>query len=264
MGRIGKIFENLRSQNQKALIPFLMAGDPSAEITIDLIHHMINAGADLIELGIPFSDPIADGKVIQASSQRALKNGFNIERIFDLLKRLDFKPPPLILMSYYNPIFQFGLRRFAEKCKDHGVDGVIISDLPPEEAGPWIRETKRVKIDTVFLASPTTPIFRIRYISSVTTGFLYYVQFTGVTGIRETLASHIEERIKQIRLVSEKPIVVGFGISNLEQAQIISRSADGIIIGSAIIKVIEENLNRPELTKTVGDFILNISKAIKQ
>lgn len=263
MSRIKKVFDKLRDQNKKALIPFLIAGDPSLEITIDLIHRMVEAGADLVELGIPFSDPIADGKTIQTSSQRALQNGFNAEKIFDLLQRLNPKGTPIILMSYYNPIFRFGLKRFAEKCKQCGVDGVIISDLPPEEAQPWIKEARRLSIDTIFLASPTTPVSRIGYISNLTRGFLYYIQFTGVTGMRENLSSHIEDRIRRIKSMTKKPVAVGFGISNPEQARAVSRFSDGIIVGSAIIKIIEENLYQPNLIKKVGDFVSSISSVLK-
>lgn len=263
MSRIKKVFDKLRDQNKKALIPFLMAGDPSLEITIDLIHRMVEAGADLVELGIPFSDPIADGKTIQTSSQRALQNGFNAEKIFDLLQRLNPKGTPIILMSYYNPIFRFGLKRFAEKCKQCGVDGVIISDLPPEEAQPWIKEARRLSIDTIFLASPTTPVSRIGYISNLTRGFLYYIQFTGVTGMRENLSSHIEDRIRRIKSMTKKPVAVGFGISNPEQARAVSRFSDGIIVGSAIIKIIEENLYQPNLIKKVGYFVSSISSVLK-
>lgn len=264
MSRIEKIFEKLRTQNKKALIPFLMAGDPSPEITIDLIHQVFEAGADLIELGIPFSDPIADGKTIQASSQRALQNGFCAKKIFDLLKRLNGKGPPIILMSYYNPIFRFGLRRFVEQCEQCGVDGVIISDLPPEEANPWIKEARRSRIDTIFLVAPTTSVPRIRYISSVTRGFLYYIQFTGVTGMRENLSNHIEENIKRIRSVTEKPVIVGFGISNPEQARSISRFSEGIVVGSAIINIIEENIYHSNLIKKVVDFVFSLSCVLKE
>lgn len=264
MGRIKGTFERLKMKGQKALIPFLMAGDPDLDASIKLIEKVFESGADMIELGIPFSDPIADGKVIQTSSQRALKNGVNIEKTFELLKRLDYKIIPIILMSYYNPIFRFGLRRFAEGCKDSGIDGIIISDLPPEEATPWIKEARRFNIDTIFLISPTTPIPRIKYISELTTGFLYYVQFSGVTGVRENLADHIEEKIKKIKLITGKPVVVGFGISNPEQARHISSFSDGVILGSAIIKIIEENISDLELIQKVGNFVSSLSNVLKK
>jgi len=264
MSRIDNTFKELKKKNQKALIPFLMAGDPDLYTTEELILKIFENGADMIELGIPYSDPIADGKTIQASSKRALEKKIHIDHVFELLKGLNGKIPPIIIMTYYNPVLRYGLRRFTEEAKKSGIDGVIISDLPPEEANSWIKEAKVSGVDTIFLASPTTPFKRIRYISRLTSGFLYYVQFTGVTGMRGYISEDIEQRLKKIKSEIKKPVVVGFGISNPEQAKTISSFSDCVVIGSAIIKIIEESISREEVIKNINNFIFQFSRVLKE
>jgi len=263
MSRIDNTFKELKKKNQKALIPFLMAGDPDLYTTEELILRIFEKGADMIEIGIPYSDPIADGRTIQASSKRALEKQIHIDHVFELLKGLNGKIPPIIVMTYYNPVLRYGLRRFAEEAKKSGIDGVIISDLPPEEANSWIKEARGSDMDTIFLASPTTPFKRIRYISRLTSGFLYYVQFVGVTGMRGYISEEIEQRLKKIKSEIKKPVVVGFGISNPEQAKTISSFSDVVVVGSAIVRVVEENLKDPELVKRVGDYVKAFSMALK-
>jgi tryptophan synthase alpha chain len=263
MSRIDQTFRRLRDQGRKALIPFVVAGDPDLETTQALVCEMAGMGTDIIELGVPFSDPLADGPTIQNGSQRALQNGTSLKKIFLLAKRLKGITPPLVLMTYFNPVFRYGLRAFAKECRKNGIEGVIIPDLPPEEAGPWIREAREVDLDTIFLIAPTSPLERIKKISRLCRGFIYYVSVTGVTGMRKGLPEGLEGSIQRIREESEKPIVFGFGISGPKQVREISRYADGVIVGSAIVKIIEENLGRSDLITKVGNFISSLTHALK-
>ena len=262
MNRIERIFKGLKNK-RAALIPFVVAGDPDLKTTEALVLKMAEAGADIIELGVPFSDPLADGPTIQAASQRALQNGVNLKDIFSLAERLKGINTPLVLMTYFNPVFHYGLKEFAEGCGRSGIDGVIIPDLPPEEAGPWMGEARRMGLDTIFLVAPTSPPDRIKLVSRCSQGFIYYVSVTGVTGPRENLPDELEQAVKGIKEQSKKRVAVGFGISTPEQAKRISLFADGIIVGSAIVKMIEENLKNPELIDRVKDFVSSFAKALK-
>jgi tryptophan synthase alpha chain len=262
MSRIEWVFKKLKNK-RAAFIPFVVAGDPDLKTTEALVLKMAERGADMIELGIPFSDPLADGPTIQAASQRALKNGVNLKEIFRTAERLKGISAPLVLMTYFNPVFQYGLKNFAEDCHCHGVNGVIIPDLPPEEAGPWIKEAKPLKLDTIFLLAPTSSTERIKLASRMSTGFLYYVSITGVTGTRGKLPDELEQPIGQIKKYSQKPVAVGFGISTPEQVRETSRIADGVIVGSAIVKMIEENLKHPDLVTRVGSFVASLAEALK-
>lgn len=263
MSRISRSFDRLKKSGQTALIPFIMAGDPDLETTEAFVFKMAGSGADIIELGVPFSDPLADGPTIQSASQRALRNGISLREIFHLTERLKKLGTPLVLMTYFNPIFRYGLREFAEGCQRSGVDGVIIPDLPPEEAGPWIREAWTRDLDTIFLIAPTITTRRIRLVNRYSRGFIYYVSIMGVTGAREKLPQELESSVRGIREQSKKRVAVGFGISTPEQAKNISRFDDGIIVGSAIIKIIEENLENQNLADKVGDFVSSLAKALK-
>lgn len=262
MSRIDRTFVELKKRDHTALIPFIMAGDPDLETTGALALKMAERGADIIELGVPFSDPLADGPIIQAASQRALKNGVNLEGIFDLTERLKGISTPLVLMTYFNPIFRYGLKDFAKGCKEARIDGVIIPDLPPEEAKPWIKEARTHELDTIFLVAPTSPAERIRKVCSYSRGFIYYVSVTGVTGTREKLPDELEFTVKQIKVHSKIPVAVGFGISTPEQAKEVSLFADGVIVGSAIVKIIEKNLDNTELLTKVGDFIFSFANVL--
>jgi len=263
MSRIDQTFKRLQGKGQTALIPFIVAGDPDLEATEALVLKLAESGADLIELGVPFSDPIADGTTIQAASQRALKKGVSIEGILSLARRLKGITPPLVLMTYFNPVFRYGLKHFAAGCKECGVDGVIVPDLPPEEAGPWIKEARELELDTIFLVAPTCPPERIRTVNKYSRGFIYYVSITGVTGIRGKLPDNLEQAINGIKEYTRKPVAVGFGISGPEQAKMISHYADGVIVGSAIVKIIEKNLNCSNLIDRVGNFISSLADALK-
>ncbi len=263
MNRINLVFKRLREKKQPALIPFIVAGDPDLETTEALVLKMAENGADLIELGIPFSDPLADGPTIQAGSRRALQNGFDLKDLFRLTERVKGIDVPLVLMTYFNPVFRYGLKDFAERCHGNGVDGVIIPDLPPEESGPWVREARAFGLETIFLLAPTSPPERIRLISRWSRGFIYYVSVTGVTGTRERLPEELEPTIRRIKEETKMPVAVGFGISTPEQARLVSRFADGVIVGSAIVKIIEQNLKNPDMINRVGDFVSSLAKALK-
>ncbi|HUL31850.1 MAG TPA: tryptophan synthase subunit alpha [Thermodesulfobacteriota bacterium] len=263
MNKTELVFKKVRHK-RAALIPFVVAGDPDLKTTEALVANMAVCGADIVELGVPFSDPLADGPTIQTASQRALRNGVNLEGILRMAERLKGISTPLVLMTYFNPVFQYGLDSFAADCDSHGIDGVIIPDLPPEEAGPWVKEAKRFRLGTVFLIAPTSPPDRVRLASRYSSGFLYYVSITGVTGTRGTLPQDLEQSIGQIRKENDKPLAVGFGISTPEQAREVSRFADGVIVGSAIVKRIEENLKKPEMMTRVGDFVGSLADALRR
>ena len=263
MSRISRTFDQLEKRSQAALIPFIMAGDPDIKTTEALVLRMAEGGADMIELGVPFSDPIADGPTIQAASERALQNGVSLKEMLHLAQRLRGINTPLVLMTYFNPVLRYGLRDFAESCGRSGVDGVIIPDLPPDEAGPWIDEARKISLDTIFLIAPTSPPDRIRLVSRYSRGFIYYVSVTGVTGARENLPDDLEPAVKRIKEQSEKPVAVGFGISTAEQAKGIGLFADGVIVGSAIVKMIEENVRDPDLPLRVKDLVSSFAEALK-
>ena len=263
MSRVTRTFNRLKEKGQSALIPFIMAGDPDIKTTGALVSKMAEAGADIIELGVPFSDPIADGPTIQAASHRALQNGVDLKEVLQMAERLSGIDTPLVLMTYFNPVLKYGLRNFAESCGRSGVDGVIIPDLPPEEAGQWLSAAREMSLDTIFLTAPTSPSDRIRLVSRYSQGFIYYVSVTGVTGARENLPEDLEPAVRRIKEQSKSPVAVGFGISTPEQAKRIGLFADGVIIGSVIVKMIEENLRHPELPLKVKDFVSSFAKTLK-
>jgi len=262
MSRIDRTFQELKRKARAALIPFVVAGDPDLDVTEALVLKMTECGADLIEIGLPFSDPLADGPTIQAASHRALQGGVNLGEVFRWAARVKGMSPPLILMTYFNPVFRYGLRRFAEECREASIDGVVIPDLPPEEAGPWIKEARAFKLDTIFLIAPNSPEDRIRRISGSGQGFIYYVSVLGVTGVREKLSDQLESKVRQIREESKKPVAIGFGISTPAQVKEVSRFADGVVVGSAIVKIIEENLQKPDLISRVGDFVSSLAEKL--
>jgi tryptophan synthase alpha chain len=263
MNRIEQTFKRLKKKEQAALIPFIVAGDPDLKTTEALIAKMSESGADIIELGVPYSDPLADGPTIQAASQRALQKGVNLEDIFGLAKKLKEIAPPLVLLTYFNPIFRYGLKAFAENCQRSGIEGVIIPDLPPEEARPWVEEAGRVGVDTIFLAAPTSPPERISLVSKFSRGFIYYVSVTGVTGARGKLPEELKSAVRRIKEESKKPVAVGFGISTPDQAKEVSRFADGVIVGSAVVKIVEEEGKKDGLVQRVGGFIACLAAAIR-
>jgi tryptophan synthase alpha chain len=265
MSRIRQTFEDLNKTGKKALIPFITAGYPDIATTEKCIFQLERSGADLIELGVPFSDPMADGPVIQAASEHALRKGTTLKMILELVKRVRRKTElPILLMGYYNPFFTFGLVRFADEAKKAGVDGVLVVDLPPEEAGPLKAETERTGLDLIFLLAPTSDDGRIQLVAKNASGFIYYVSLTGVTGVRSQLDKDIRKQVMHIKQKSNLPVAIGFGISTPEQAKRVAHWADAVVVGSAIIKIIENSTSPEAIIKNVGQFVLSLKKAIIQ
>lgn len=263
MSRIQVVFERLKRQGKKALIPYIMAGDPDLFITQALVMELEQNGADIVELGVPFSDPLADGPVIQKASERALRHKTSLRMVMDLVHTLRHSTQiPLVLMSYYNPIHKYGVERFAQDAGSCGVDGVIIPDLPPDEAGSWMKAAQTLGLDTIFLLAPTSTRERIRLVSRASRGFIYYVSLTGITGATLRSVEEIKSKIREIRRESDKPIAVGFGISTPDQAAQVAQWGDGVIVGSALVKLVEAHLQDPALVKTVGRFVRDLRQAI--
>jgi tryptophan synthase alpha chain len=261
MNRIGQTFMKLRERKEKALIAYVTAGDPSLDATRDIIGGLAEAGVDILEIGVPFSDPTADGPVIQAASQRALKSGTNLSGILSMIESIRRDSDlPIVLFGYYNPILQYGPERFAEHARAAGVDGILVVDLPPEEYEELRTYTDRAGIDFISLIAPTTPPDRMGQIADEAAGFLYYVSITGVTGTDKPRASDITADMKRVRAVTALPVVVGFGISTPQQAKEIAPYADGIVVGSAFVSLIERHGERDDLVSIVS----RLGKEIKQ
>jgi tryptophan synthase alpha chain len=262
MSRIKNTFNRLKKKNETALIPYVMAGDPDLATTKTLILEMEKAGCDIIELGAPFSDPLADGPTIQKAAIRSLKNHTSIADVLGLVADVSKESRvPLILMTYYNLIFHYGEEKFVKDAVAAGLDGLILPDLPPEEAGTLVPLAKKAGLDTIFLLAPTSTDERIKLVCKVSQGFVYYVSLTGVTGARAGVQSSIAGSLKKIKQSTDKPVAVGFGISSPDQAaQVAQWGADGVIVGSALVKVIEENTGSPELVSKAAAFV----KALKQ
>ena len=239
MNRIEKKFSELKRAKKKALVVFITAGDPSLAMNEALIPALEREGVDVVELGVPFSDPLADGPVIQTSSQRALARGVTLPKILGLVRRVRPRTRlPLVLMSYLNPIWRLGVGRFAKAAKAAGVDGVIIPDLPPDEGREIARAFKRESLDLVYLLAPTSPASRQRMISQASQGFIYFVSVTGVTGVRRSLSKQVLRQVAHLKKRTKLPVCVGFGVSTPEQAKQVARVADGVIVGSAVVKAL--------------------------
>jgi tryptophan synthase alpha chain len=250
------MFEALRGRGERALIPFLTAGDPDLGATEVLVLAMLEAGADAIEIGVPFSDPIAEGPTIQRSSERALAGGASLRRILDLVKRLRGQTDqPLLLMGYANPFYAMSPGGFAEALAEVGVDGVIVPDLPPEEGADLYSAVEAAGIAPVLLAAPTTTRERLALLAARTRGFLYYVSLTGVTGARARLAEDLEEGIRRVREISDVPVCVGFGVSRAEQVRELARFTDGVVVGSAIVDRIEAAASVDAAAASLSSFI---------
>lgn len=243
-GRIERLFMELDLKKRKAFIPYIMAGDPSIEHTIEMVIGLAKLGADLIELGVPFSDPIADGPVIQRASTRSLERKTTLPRILDMVASLRKKVSvPLVLMTYYNPIMKFGERKFVKEAISKGVDGVIIPDLPPEEASLLMESASDAGLDLIFLVAPTTSRARMKKIVRYGRGFLYYVSLVGITGAKMGAVSEMKQQIAGLRKISSLPIVIGFGISTPDDVKRVSVLAEGVVVGSALVRQIETHLD---------------------
>jgi tryptophan synthase alpha chain len=248
MKTIKTTFERLRQSGRTALMPFLTMGYPDRDSALSLVPAIVNAGADMVELGIPFSDPLADGATIQAASQRALENGMTLRRCLDqaAILRRQGVTVPFILMGYTNPLLQFGIQSVASEAAEAGINGFIIPDLPPEEAGLVGRAFEGAGLDLVFLLAPTADEARIRTVTGASRGFIYLVSLVGVTGARNTLSPDLTDFVNRVRSVTDKPLAVGFGISTPEQAGLVGGVADGVIVGSALVQEIGTS-PRPEV-----------------
>jgi len=264
LGRIHDHFEKLRAKGEKALVPFLTAGDPDLETTEALVLAMVEAGADVIELGVPFSDPTAEGPTIQRSSARALARGTSLRAILRLVDRLRPKVDvPLVLMGYANPIHAMGGKAFATAAAEVGVDGIIIPDLTPEDGKPWLDPCREAGIDPILLASPTTRPERLAMLVRETRGFLYYVSLQGVTGARSALARGIEEKVRLAQSLGDVPVCVGFGVGTPEHAATIGAFADGVVVGSAIVDRIEAAASKEAAVEDVARFVASLKAPLR-
>jgi len=267
MGRISDCFDNLKASNTKALIPFITAGDPSPDATLPLLHTLVKNGADIIEVGVPFSDPMADGPVIQRSSERALKHKTGLRDVIKIVadfRKTDQKTP-LILMGYLNPIEIMGYSEFAKQAGEAGVDGVLIVDMPPEESDELQSELNKFAMDQVFLLSPTTSDSRLDAVCSKAGGFLYYVSLKGVTGSNQLNVEEVSKKIDHIRTKTSLPVGVGFGIKDAESAKSVAVFSDAVIVGSSLVSLIADLADKSdEMIKSAGEFIASLRTAINK
>lgn len=263
MGRIADRFTKLRERGETALVTFVTAGDPDLATTEEVVLELERAGADLIELGVPFSDPMADGPTIQLSSERALASGTTLPGILDLVRRVRLRSQvPIVLMGYFNPIFAYGAERFAADAAAAGVDGLLVVDLPPEEAAELKGASDARGLDLIFLLTPTSDRSRIEAVSGLGSGFIYYVSVTGVTGARSAVADTLAARVSEVRGALRLPLVVGFGISDPAQAGQVAGMADGVVVGSALVKYFEK-YQGAELLKELGGFVRALKHGVK-
>jgi len=240
MSRIAAVFDRLQAQRRPAFMPFVVAGDPDLHTTARVVETLVDAGADLIELGVPFSDSVADGPTNQRAYQRALAGGTHLEQVLALVAQLRPRVAvPIVLLTYYNPVVQYGQPAFCAEAVRCGVDGVVVPDLPPDEADDLIAPARGVGLDTIFLLAPTSTDERIRLVAQRSTGFIYCVSLTGVTGPRDRLSGEVEGLLRRIRAQTSLPICVGFGVSTPEQAREVGAVADGVIVGSTIVALLE-------------------------
>jgi len=248
VSRLSSKFSELSAANRKALIPFITAGDPSPEFTVPTMHAMVEAGADVIELGVPFSDPMADGPVIQRASERALLKQVNLRRVLEMAKSFRGKnqSTPVVLMGYLNPIECMGYKKFVSAAVDSGVDGVLTVDMPPEEAAELGGLLSDTEIDPIFLLAPNSTEERIRKVSELGRGFLYYVSLKGVTGAAHLDMLSVKNKLAQIKTITNLPVGVGFGVKNAEIAAALADVSDAVVVGSALISQIESSLDKPE------------------
>ena len=264
MSRISSLFLNLK--NRSALGIFITAGDPNIEISQEILETLPTAGADFIELGMPFSDPMADGEAIQLSSKRALKAGINLNKILNMVRIFREKDniTPIILMGYFNPIFIFGVKRFLKEAKQVGVDGFIIVDLPPEEDNEFTNPAMKENFDVIKLVTPTSDNSRIKKIIENSSGFIYYVSITGITGTKKSSNKEVKIAVENLKAITKLPIIVGFGIRNQEQINKLSLFSDGMVIGSHIVSIIKNNKlsKKQEIVDSVKNEVKKLSSSI--
>jgi tryptophan synthase alpha chain len=263
MSKIAKVFAELKAQGRKGLVPFITAGDPEPGITLDLLHALVRGGADVIELGIPFSDPMADGPVIQRASERALSHGMSLKHVIEIVKefRQSNDHTPIVLMGYANPIEHMGTETFVRTAKDAGVDGVLVVDYPPEECEDFAQQCRAAGIDPIFLLAPTSSQARIDQVGKVAAGYIYYVSLKGVTGSANLDTKAVAGIIPQIRAASNVPIAVGFGIRDAQSAVAVGQTADAVVIGSRIVQLLEETPSS-ERVQSLERFLRDIREAL--
>lgn len=265
MSRIRDRFAQLKQQGRKALIPYLTAGDPNPGFSVPLMHAMVEAGADILELGVPFSDPMAEGPVIQHAMERALVHQISLTQVIQLVAsfRQQDKTTPVLLMGYLNPVEVMGYEKFVTQAVDAGVDGVLLVDLPPEEAQDLLTSARAKGLDVVFLVSPTTTDARIRTIAEASSGFVYYVSLKGVTGAGHLDIAGVSERVAKIKSMTELPVGVGFGIKDGESAKSIAAVADAIVVGSALVRLVEANISSLDNSRSaVMELIADMRRAM--
>lgn len=266
MSRLESVFTDLKNAGQKALIPYITAGDPDLDVTLSLMLALVDSGADVIELGVPFSDPMADGPTIQLAYERALKHNVGLKDVLALVKRFreQNRHTPVVLMGYMNPLEYMGYETFVQEAKASGVDGVLIVDLPPEECGTLTELLHANELDTIFLLTPTTSDARAREICSHSSGYVYYVSIKGVTGANTLNAEDVERQVQRLRKATELPIAVGFGIKTAADAAAIARVADGVIVGSALVNLIANSHtgSAVEISSQVSGLLADMRKGM--
>jgi tryptophan synthase alpha chain len=264
-GRLAATFAALRARGERALLPYFTAGDPSLDVTRRLVVEAAARGADVVELGIPFSDPLADGPVIQRATQRALAAGVSLARVLELTRELRAEVTvPLVYLTYYNPILAFGLKAFCQSAVEAGADGAIVADLPPDEAAPLAAEARAAGLDLIHMVAPTSTPERMRRIARASTGFIYMVSLTGVTGTRQELPADLAANLRELRGITTKPICVGFGIGTPEQAALVGGLADGVAVGSAVVALVERHAGTAELVPRVGELIAALKAPLRR
>ena len=259
------MLSRFKKEKRAAFIPFVVAGDPSLAVTDRMIDVLVEEGADLLEIGVPFSDALADGPVIQAASERASRTVFSMTQVLDFIQGVHARHPqtPIIAFTYYNPILSLGVEIFAQKAKAAGVSAVLVVDLPPEESGSYRKILAEAGLKTVFLASPTTSPSRLPMIAEASTGFIYYVSRTGVTGVQDELSQTLAAELKQVRAQTDKSLAVGFGISRAVHAEAVARLAEAVVVGSAFVRLIAEPLEVEEIEANVRRLARELVQAIR-
>jgi tryptophan synthase alpha chain len=256
MTRIGKLFENLKRDGRKRLIAYLTAGDPSPARTPELVEALVRGGADLVELGVPFSDPVADGPVIQRAGERALKAGTTLHKVLEIAKEIRQRSEvPLLLFTYLNPVVRYGLDRLAKDAAECGIDGCLLTDASVEEAHEYVGAMQKHGLDTVFLAAPTSTERRLKLVAKYSTGFVYLVSRTGVTGEQASLSAAVAPLVRAMRAVTDLPLAVGFGVSRPEHVAELGTQVDAVVVGSALVRVIEKHLESPNLAQELEAFV---------
>jgi tryptophan synthase alpha chain len=261
MTRIGRLFETLKREERKGLIAYLTAGDPEPARTPELVDALVRGGADLIELGVPFSDPIADGPMIQRAGERALRAGTTLSGVLDIARQIrEHSEVPLLLFTYLNPVVRYGLESLARDASASGIDGCLLTDASVEEAHDYIGAMHAHGLDTVFLAAPTSTERRLKLVAQYSTGFVYLVSRTGVTGERDTLSNSVASLVKSMRAITNLPLAVGFGISRPEHVAELSGQVDSVVVGSALVHVIERNLGNPGMAREIERFVRQLKE----